>query len=153
LGYVAFAADYHGDGKILEKMEDMMARLTVLRGDPTIIRGILRSALQVLVEQPETDGGKLGAIGYCYGGTAALELGRSGGPIAATCGFHSGFATKLPGDAKNITGKVLVCIGADDPLIQPPERLAFEEEMRAAKVDWRMYLFGNAVHGFANPEA
>jgi hypothetical protein len=60
---------------------------------------------------------------------------------------------KQPEDARNIKGKVLVCIGAEDPLIPPEQRLDFEREMRAGKVDWRLYLFGNAVHGFANPDA
>ncbi len=153
LGYVALAIDYHGDGKVLEKMEDMTARLGVLRADPTIIRGITRAALAALIAQPETDAARIGAIGYCYGGTAVLELARSGADVACTVGFHSGLATTRPEDAKQIKGKVLVCIGADDPLIPPDERLAFEKEMRATKVDWRLYLFGNAVHGFANPEA
>jgi dienelactone hydrolase len=153
LGYVAFALDYIGDGQVLASMEEMMARLSVLRGEPRIIRAITRAALGVLAGQPETDPARIAAIGYCYGGTAALELARSGAEIACTVGFHSGLATKTPEDAANIRGKVLVCIGAEDPLVPPAERMAFEQEMRAAKVDWRLYLFGNAVHGFANPEA
>ncbi len=152
LGYVALAIDYHGNGAVLE-MEAMLARLQVLRADPTIIRGITRAALATLSGQPETDGARIGAIGYCYGGTAVLELARSGAPVACTVGFHSGLATTRPEDAKQITGKVLVCIGADDPLIPPAERAAFEAEMRATKIDWRLNLYGNAVHGFANPDA
>lgn len=153
LGYAAFAIDYHGEGRVLPSMQAMQERLAVLRADPMIIRGITRAALALLVARPETDASKIAAIGYCYGGTAVLELARSGAAVACTVGFHSGLATAHPGDAKQITGKVLVCIGADDPLIPPPERLAFEEEMRAARVDWRLHLHGNAVHGFANPEA
>ncbi len=153
LGYAAFALDYHGDGNVIEPMDAMLARLAVLRADPSVIRGITRAALGVLVEQAETDASRIAAIGYCYGGTAVLELARSGADVACTVGFHSGLATTRPEDAQHIKGKVLVCIGADDPLIQPTERLAFEQEMRAAKVDWRLYLFGNAVHGFSNPEA
>ena len=153
LGYVAFAIDYHGDGVEIEAMPEMMARLGALRDDPSLIRGIARTALGVLTAQAETDAGKLAAIGYCYGGTAVLELARSGADIACTVGFHSGLATTRPEDARQIKGKVLVCIGADDPLIPPEQRMAFEHEMRVGKVDWRLYLFGNAVHGFANPDA
>jgi dienelactone hydrolase len=153
LGYVAFAIDYHGDGRLLDSMQEMTARLATLRADPTIIRGITRGALDALLAQPEVDASRIAATGYCYGGTAVLELARSGADVACTVGFHSGLATTRPEDARNIKGKVLVCIGADDPLISPEERLAFEQSMRATKVDWRLYLFGNAVHGFANPEA
>jgi dienelactone hydrolase len=152
LGYVAFALDYHGDRKQLD-MQPMMERLSVLRADPTTIRSITGAALGVLTAQNETDRARIAAIGYCFGGTAVLELARSGADVACTVGFHSGLATARPDDARNIKGKVLVCIGADDPLISPDERLAFEREMRAAKVDWRLHLHGNAVHGFANPDA
>jgi dienelactone hydrolase len=153
LGYAAFAIDYHGEGRVLPSMQAMQERLAVLRGDPMIIRGITRTAHATLSDRADVAPSRIAAIGYCYGGTAVLELARSGADVACTVGFHSGLATKRPDDAHQIKGKVLVCIGADDPLIQPPERLAFEDEMRKARVDWRLYLFGNAVHGFANPEA
>ena len=83
----------------------------------------------------------------------SLELARGGADLKAVVGFHSGLATSRPEDAANITGSVLVCIGAEDPLIPPDQRLAFEEEMRAGGVDWRMNLYGGAVHSFTNPAA
>jgi dienelactone hydrolase len=153
LGYVAFAVDYIGGGAVLATMEEMQGRLKHLRGDVEGTRKLARAGLDVLRGRPEVDHGKVAAIGYCFGGTFALELARDGAPLACVVGFHSGLATRRPEDARNITGKVLVCIGADDPLIPPDERLAFEQEMRAAKVDWRMNVYGNTVHGFANPDA
>ena len=83
----------------------------------------------------------------------ALELARGGAPLAAVVGFHSGLATVRPDDATNITGKVLVCIGAEDPLIPAQQRVDFEKEMRAGGVDWRMNLYGGAAHSFTNPNA
>jgi dienelactone hydrolase len=83
----------------------------------------------------------------------ALELARGGADLKAVVGFHSGLATARPEDAKNIVGSVLVCIGADDPIIPPEQRAAFEEEMRAADVDWRMNLYGGAQHSFTNNRA
>jgi dienelactone hydrolase len=99
------------------------------------------------------DATKIAAIGYCYGGSMALELARSGAPLAGVIGFHSGLATAAPQDANNIKGKVLVCIGADDPSIPPDQRSAFEQEMREGRVDWQMNLYGGVVHSFTNPEA
>ncbi len=153
LGYVAFAVDYVGNGEVLKDMPSMMARLGALRGNPDHVRALARAGLEVLTARPEVDRKRIAATGYCFGGTFALELARSGAPLACVVGFHSGLETARPEDAKNITGKILVCIGADDPLIPPPQRLAFETEMRAANVDWRMNLYGGAVHGFANPHA
>src|SRR5207253_7866808 len=107
--------------------------------------------LQVLAGQKEVDVSKLAAIGYCFGGTTALEIGRSGGDVKAIVGFHSGLGTARPQDARNIKAKVLVCIGAEDPIIPPEQRAAFEAEMRAAGVDWRLQLYGGAGHSFSNP--
>jgi dienelactone hydrolase len=106
-----------------------------------------------LLAQPNVDPNRIAAIGYCFGGTMALELARGGAPVHGVVGFHSGLATKDPADAKNIKGRVLVCIGADDPGIDPASRSAFEAEMRAAGVNWQMSLYGGVVHSFTNPEA
>jgi dienelactone hydrolase len=153
LGYVAFAVDYIGGGQVLADMAAVMAKLGPLRGDLDRVRALGRAGLDVLLARPEVDPARIAATGYCFGGTFALELARAGAPLACVCGFHCGLATERPEDAAQIKGKILVGIGADDPMIPPEQRLAFEREMRAAKVDWRMTLYGNAVHGFANPAA
>lgn len=153
LGYVAFALDYVGDGAVHTDLEKSRAVVTHYSAAPDRIRAIGHASLALLRVQPEVDPARIAAIGYCFGGTAVLELARSGADVACTVGFHSGLATTRPDDARQIKGRVLVCIGAEDPMIPPEQRLAFEREMRAGKVDWRLYLFGNAVHGFANPEA
>jgi dienelactone hydrolase len=152
LGYVAFALDYHGGGVRLPP-EQLGERFGRLAGDPPRIRDLARAGLEVLLANDFADAGRVAAIGYCFGGTMALELARSGADLKAVVGFHSGLSTQRPEDAANITGKVLVCIGADDPIIPPEQRLAFEEEMRAGGVDWQLHLHGGAVHSFTNPVA
>ncbi len=151
LGYVAFAMDYHGGGKAID-LNAAMPRIMAWMADPGGIRELATTALKILADQPQTDASKLAAIGYCFGGTTALELARSGADIKAAVGFHSGLGTARPLDAANIKGKVLVLIGADDPIIPPEQRAAFESEMTAAKVDWRMTLYGGAGHSFTNPD-
>ena len=153
LGYIVFAVDYVGGGEVLKDLPSMMARLGALRGEPGKVRKLARAGLAILTARPGVDAGKVAAIGYCFGGTFVLELARDGAPIAATVAFHAGLGTANPADAAQITGKVLACIGANDPLVPPAERAAFEDEMRATSVDWRLEIYGNAVHGFANPNA
>jgi dienelactone hydrolase len=153
LGYAAFALDYIGNGEVLTEMPQMLARIEAIQADPDRMRALAHAGLDVLLARPEVDHARVAATGYCFGGTFALELARSGAPLACVVGFHCRLATQRPADAKHIRGKILVCIGADDPVIPPEQRLAFEQEMRAAKVDWRIHLHGNAVHGFANPDA
>lgn len=145
LGYIAFALDYQGGGVSMTDRDAMMARLDELWHDPERPRGLARGGLNVLLDQPRVDPTKLAAIGYCFGGHLVLELARAGTNLAVVVGFHPRLATPRPLDAVNITAKVLVCIGTEDPLISVGERLMFEElmfeeQMRAASVDWSMNL-------------
>jgi len=150
-GFAAFAMAYYPDGDLPSDMNAVMGRLGPWMADPSGIRAIATAALAVLADQPETDPDRLAGIGFCFGGTTVLELGRSGADLKAIVGFHSGLGTARPGDAADIRAKVLVCIGADDPIIPPEQRLAFEREMNDGAVDWRMNLYGGAGHSFTNP--
>jgi dienelactone hydrolase len=153
LGYVAFALDYHGRGETIADRSEMFERLGVLMGDTTLTRSIAEASLAQLLAEPRVDPTRVAAIGYCFGGTMSLELGRSGAALAAIVGFHAGLATNRPEDAGNIRCPVLVCIGADDPIIPAEQRAAFEAEMRAGGVDWQMEVYGGAEHTFTNPAA
>lgn len=153
LGYVAFAVDYIGGGEVLSDMPSMMKRLGALRADLDHVRALAAAGLAILAARPEVDASRIAAIGYCFGGTFVFELARSGADVQATVGFHAGLKTRDPADARRIKGKILACTGADDPLVPAEERAAFEQELRAAKVDWRHEIYGGAVHGFANPDA
>ena len=153
LGYVAFALDYHGAGRWLSDRDEMMTRLAVLGADPERTRALGRAGLDVLLSEPRADGSNVAAIGYCFGGTMALELARSGAALKAVVGFHPGLSTVRPEDAGNVSGRVLVFVGTEDPFIPVEQRLAFESEMRAGGVDWEMILYGGAEHSFTHPGA
>jgi dienelactone hydrolase len=152
LGYAAFALDYHGEGKPLER-DEIMGRLGPLMGDSERIRELASAGLSVLMSQTDVDPARVAAIGYCFGGTMALELARSGADLAVAVGFHSGLATERPAGAGEIKAGILVCIGAEDPMVPAEQRAVFEQEMRGADVDWRMNVYGGAVHSFTNPNA
>jgi dienelactone hydrolase len=149
LGYCAFALDLFGGG---EPVSDGMQRITTLAKDFKRWRGLATTGLEVLVSRRECDGTRVAAIGYCFGGTTVYELARTGANLKGVVGFHSALAPSS-GEAKSIRGKVLTLIGADDPLIPPEARLAFEREMRDAKVDWQMTVYGSTGHSFTNPNA
>ena len=153
LGYVAFALDYHGEGRVYTDRDEMMSRIGSLGSDPDRIRALGRAGLEALLDEPRADPSRLAGIGYCFGGTVVLELARGGADLKAVVGFHPGLATIRPKDAANITGKVLVFVGSDDPFIPHEQRAAFEEEMGAAQVDWQMHLYGGVKHSFTHPNA
>jgi dienelactone hydrolase len=153
LGYVALAVDMYGNGRVAGKGEDAQQLMAPLREDVPRLRRHVRAGLDALAALPNVDPKRLGAMGYCFGGLAVLELARMGAPLAGVVSFHGILATKTPEDAKNITAKVLVCTGAEDPLVPPEQVAAFSVEMTKAGVDWQVITYGGAKHAFTNPEA
>ena len=150
LGYVAFAMDTFGEP--ITSREQAMAVIGGLSNDLATLRKRGRTALDLLKGQENVDRSRTAAIGFCFGGTTVLELARSGADLGCVVGFHSGLATIAPQDAKNIRCKVMVCLGADDPIIPAQQRNAFIEEMQAGGVDYQMLIYGNAGHSFTNRE-
>ena len=96
---------------------------------------------------------KIAAIGYCFGGTVALELARSGADIKGVVSFHGGLDTPNPNDAKNIRAKVLVLHGGDDPYVPAEQMENFKKEMKDCGVDYQIFIYGGAVHSFTNPNS
>jgi dienelactone hydrolase len=148
IGYVALALDFHGEGFVFTERERMMMNLQSFMAEPLRIRARAAAALAALKSQSSVDASRTAAIGYCFGGTIALELARGGADIRAVVAFHAGLSTARPEDAKHIKAKVLVCNGADDPIVPAEQRRAFEQEMTAGNVDWRLYLHGGVGHAF-----
>ncbi len=154
LGYVALACDLHGDGRVVDGLEEAIGLLKPLFAAPDRTRARANGGLQALTARAEVDASRIASIGFCFGGTMSLELARAGADLKAVVGFHSGLGTAAAASAPgSIKPRVLVCIGADDPMIPPDQRAAFEAEMRAAKADWQMHLYGDTVHSFTNQAA
>ena len=153
LGYVGFALDYHGSLSPFADRDAMMDRLGELFANPERTRALGVAALAVVRREPSVDSTRIAAIGYCFGATVALELGRTGADLKAIVGFHPGLTNVRPEDSRNIKGRVLMCIGTDDPIIPLEHRVAFEAEMRSARVPFDMHLYGGVQHSFTHPRA
>ena len=153
LGYVAFAADIYGVDHIPKNQDEASKTAGEFKNDRKLLRKRASLAMDVLKKQKNVDIKKLSVMGYCFGGTTALELARSGAPIKGVISFHGGLATPNPEDAKNIKGKVLALHGGDDPFVKHDEVDAFQKEMRDAKIDWQFVSYGGAVHSFTIAEA
>jgi len=153
LGYVAFALDIYGKGVAAKDHAEAAKMAGVFKGDRTLMRGRTKAGYDVLAKQEVCDPKRIAVIGYCFGGTCALELARSGASLAGTAVFHADLSTPSPQDAKNIKGKVIAFHGADDPFYKDDVVLAFQKEMREGGVDWQFVSFGGAVHSFTVKEA
>ena len=153
-GYVALACDLHGEGRVVDDLQEAIGLLQPLLADHTRTRARAAGGLSALTGRSEVDPTRIASIGFCFGGTMSLELARSGAALKAVVGFHSGLATSAPSTkTEAMKARILVCIGADDPMIPPEQRAAFKSEMREAGADWQMHLYGSTVHSFTNPEA
>jgi dienelactone hydrolase len=153
LGYVALAADPFGDGREFTDLQEAIKVAGALGADPTKFRQRARVALDKLASLPQVDASRLAMIGYCMGGTFSLELARDGAPLRGVVSFHGGLQTQRPAVAGQVKARILVCHGADDPLIPPAQVNAFMDEMTKAGADWQFISYGNTVHSFTNPQA
>jgi len=148
LGYVALAADIYGKGVRPTNSQEASTEAGKFSKDKPLLRSRARAGLDYLTGLSRVDVNRVAVMGYCFGGGAALELGRSGAPLKGIVTFHGSLATPTPADAKNIKGKVLVLHGADDPYVKQDDVKAFMDEMRSAGVNWELVEYGGAVHAF-----
>lgn len=164
LGYVAFAIDMYGldpSGKIITTTDaDVAKKLSgAVMGDVQYVRKRVKAGYDELAKRPEVDKKHMAVIGYCMGGTVALELARSGAPLDAVVTFHAGMLSARGDDKtaladnQKIKGHLVVCQGLDDGFVPPAEIAKFHEQMKAAKVDYEFVGYSGAVHAFTNPKA
>lgn len=149
LGYIAALVDMHGAGRPLTG-EEIPQALEAFKGDPIFFRRRIRAAFDALKSRYQLAGSSIAAIGYCFGGTAVLELARDGAPLAAVASFHGLLTTASPATPESMRTRVLACTGARDPLVPLDDVEIFQREMDSAGADWQLTVFGRALHSFTN---
>jgi dienelactone hydrolase len=154
LGYVAFACDMYGKGKRTDDPKVAGRWASGFRGENRLAgRSRARAGLDVLTKHERVDPARVAAMGYCFGGTIALELAWSGAPLVGAVSFHGHPTSPREQDLAGVRAAILVCHGADDGFV-PDEMLAtFERTMREGKIDWQLIKYGGAVHSFTNQGA
>jgi len=148
LGTVAFALDIYGKGVRPKDAQEAAKTATAYKADRALLRARALAGFDALRKLDACDPARVAVMGYCFGGTTALEVARSGADVLGTVSFHGDLSSTAPEDAKKIKGKVLALHGADDPFVPPAQVAAFEDEMRKAGIDWQLVAYGGAVHSF-----
>lgn len=153
MGYIGFAVDMYGSGRIGETLEEKMALMDPIVKDRRLLRARIQAALDAVVTMAEVDNSKIAVIGFCFGGLCALDLARSGVDVSGVVSIH-GLLNK-PEELTNhpIKAKVLALHGYDDPMVTPEQVGVFCQEMTTAGVDWQVHMFGHTQHAFTNPTA
>lgn len=154
--YVVLVADVYGKGVRPTTDAEAGPVATKLRNDRPVLRARALKAIEVLKAQAgkaPLDASRIGAVGFCFGGTTVLEMARAGAPLAGVVSLHGGLGSPLPAKAGGTHPSVLVLNGADDKSVSKDDIASFEQEMNAAKVDWEFTNYSGAVHCFAESDA
>lgn len=151
LGYAVLACDMYGDG-VAGDRERVMACLSAFRDDPASLTRRGQAGLTALAGCQEAGEG-MAAVGFCFGGMAALTLARSGAALAGVVSIHGSLTTGKPAEPGAVEAKILACHGAADPHVPMDDVAAFADEMNHAGADWQLVIYGNAMHGFTHKHA
>lgn len=151
-GYVAFALDMYGDGKVTDHPEQAGAWMEEITGNIETWTRRARLGLDVLNSQDQVAGGSLAAIGYCFGGATVMQMAYAGADLRAVASFH-GSLPPPPESVTTITPRIFVAHGRDDAFIPKERVLAFQDGLDRVKATWDMTIYSGTRHGFTNPDA
>ncbi len=152
LGYNAFVADIYGEGNKPANKQEAGKLAGYYKSHIEDYQRRVKLSIDALVKQG-ADPARIVVMGYCFGGTGAIEAARAGFPVKGVVSFHGGLSKDTLRKDSDIVAKVLVLHGADDPYVKTAEILRFQDEMRNSKADWQMIYYANAVHAFTEVTA
>lgn len=153
MGYVGFALDMYGQGRLGATLSEKTALMQPLVNDRPLLAERIRAAYDAVIGLSEVDPSRVAAIGFCFGGLCALDLARSGADLRGVVSFHGALNKPKSASKASIVAKILALHGYDDPMVSHEEVKDFCQEMTAAEVDWQVHMYGHAMHGFTNPTA
>lgn len=151
LGYHAFVADIYGTVNNPKDANEAGKLAGYYKNNYVEYHKRIQLAINQLVKQG-TNPDEIAIIGYCFGGTGALEAARGNLKVKGVVSFHGGLGKDKMRITNPISAKVLVLHGADDPYVPAKEVSDFQDEMRFAKADWQMNYYANAVHAFTHKD-
>lgn len=153
LGYVAFAPDMYGDGRVTDHGEEAGAWMGQITENVEHWQDRALRGLEVLRSQPRVDSTTIAAVGYCFGGATVMQLAYAGADLDAVVSFHGSLPVPDEEQAQAIRAPILAAHGTADQFVPPEQVQAFQQALEEAGVDWHMVLHGGARHGFTNPGA
>lgn len=150
-GYIAMIADIYGEGNIPKDNTEAAKISSQYKTDYEAYQNRIHIALDEL-KKAGADVDKIAVIGYCFGGTGALEAARANFPVEGVVSIHGGLGKGERPDGK-LSTKILVIHPADDKSVSDEDIANFQKEVKSAKADWQMIYYANSGHTFTNPES
>lgn len=152
-GYVAFALDMYGDGKVTEHPEEAGPWASAVRGQAGVAKQRFTAAYDLFKANPHVDPSRLAAIGYCFGGAVVLSAAEEGADLRGVASFHGALPQEPVAQGTAVKAKFLVAHGADDSLIPAEQVDTFVNNLKAANADFQFIQYSGARHAFTNPDA
>jgi dienelactone hydrolase len=152
-GYTALALDMYGDGKQAHHPDDAGKFASEVSKNAVLAKARFDAAYNLLSKEDTVDASKIAAVGYCFGGSVALNMARIGEPLKAVVSFHGGLATDHPAEAGKVKARIASFTGEEDPMIPAAQVAAFRQEMDKAGVSYKVVTYPGAKHAFTNPDA
>lgn len=149
-GYIAFIADIYGEGNIPADNASAAKVAGFYKQDYKAYQKRISLALEELKKKgalPE----KIAVIGYCFGGTGALEAARGNLPVAGVISIHGSLAKDQSRMNESISTKILVEHPADDQSVTAEDYNNLVKEMNAGNADWQIITYSHSKHTFTNP--
>jgi dienelactone hydrolase len=150
LGYIAFAVDLFGNGKVAANPKEAQELTMPFYKDPALAKGLLDAALNKIKTYSQTDSSKIAAIGYCFGGAIVLNYAKLGGDLKGVVSFHGGLAG-VPANKDLLKAKILVCHGGADKFVSQTDLDNFKHQLDSIQANYSIHIYANATHAFTNP--
>jgi len=147
-GYAVFAADLYGQGVRPTTLEDKKARSGALYADRQEMRSRLFGGLRTLRSMEGIDTDRIVVMGYCFGGSATLELARAGADIQGFVSFHGGLDTPEGQDYSQVRSPILILHGSRDEVASMSDAVDLATALDREGVDFSMEIYGGARHAF-----
>ena len=149
-GYIAFIADIYGEGNIPTDNASAAKVAGYYKQDFEAYQKRISLALEQL-KKSGANSEKIAVIGYCFGGTGALEAARGNFPVVGVVSIHGGLAKDPARMNVAISPKILVEHPANDENVKPEAYTQLVNEMNDGKADWQIITYSNSKHTFTNP--
>ena len=149
-GYIAFIADIYGEGNVPTDNAAAAKIASQYKQDYQAYQKRIGLALEQL---KKAGADKIAVIGYCFGGTGALEAARAQFPVNGVISIHGGLGKDASRPNGSLPTKILIEHPAEDQSV--PQEMVNDliKEMNEGKADWQIYTYAYSKHTFTNPES
>ena len=152
-GYVAFAPDMYGDGKVTEHPNQAKEWMQQITENQQAWQQRAKAGLEQLASLTQVDPKRLTTIKYCFGGATVMQMAYAGLDVKGVASFHGSLPAATEEQQKNIRASILVAHGDADSFVPQERIVAFRQALNQAGADWEMDIYGGARHSFTVPDA